>query len=69
MAKGAKKEAKAKGPAKNKLTSKKYAKYKVEGDTVKAAQTCPKCGPAMFLGLHKDRKHCGKCGYTEFVKS
>ena len=30
---------------------------------------CPKCGPGIYLALHKnpDRKTCGKCGYTEFT--
>ncbi len=53
---------------KSSVSSKKYAKYKVEGDKLVRAQACPKCGPAKFLGLHKDRKHCGTCGYTEFNK-
>jgi small subunit ribosomal protein S27Ae len=30
---------------------------------------CPKCGPGVFLGTHANRKSCGKCGYTEFLKS
>ena len=29
---------------------------------------CPKCGPGVFMGEHKDRTSCGKCGYTEFKK-
>lgn len=28
---------------------------------------CPKCGPGVFLGRHKDRVSCGKCGYTEMT--
>lgn len=31
-------------------------------------QSCPKCGPGVFLGLHGNRSSCGKCGYTEFKK-
>ena len=27
--------------------------------------TCPKCGPAVFMAVHKNRVTCGKCGYTE----
>ena len=27
--------------------------------------TCPKCGPGSFMAIHKNRTHCGKCGYTE----
>lgn len=29
---------------------------------------CPKCGPGVFMGKHKNRESCGKCGYTEFNK-
>ena len=29
---------------------------------------CPKCGPGVFMAVHKDRVSCGKCGYTEFNK-
>jgi len=25
---------------------------------------CPKCGPGVIMAEHKDRWHCGKCGYT-----
>ena len=28
---------------------------------------CPKCDGA-YLAQHADRFHCGKCGYTEFIK-
>lgn len=47
-----------------------YKLYKVEGDKViRTNQTCPKCGPGFFLANHKDRKVCGKCGYTEKLGS
>jgi len=26
---------------------------------------CPKCGAGTFMGAHKDRHACGRCGYTE----
>ncbi|NPA76597.1 MAG: 30S ribosomal protein S27ae [Candidatus Diapherotrites archaeon] len=49
--------------------SHKYKKYKIEdGKLVRAGKTCPKCGPGVFLAEHKDRWHCGRCGYTEFKK-
>ena len=51
---------------KNKVPSKKYLKYKIEGKTIKRAITCPKCGPGIFLAEHKDRQTCGSCGYTQF---
>lgn len=51
----------AKGP------SKKSDLYKVEGDKLtRLRDQCPKCGPGTYLAAHQDRKHCGRCGYTEF---
>ncbi len=44
-----------------------WEKYKVEGDKItRDLAVCPKCG--SFLATMSDRKHCGKCGYTEFIK-
>jgi len=51
---------------KNKRPSKKFEKYKLSGDKLNRKQTCPKCGTGIFLAIHKDRKHCGKCAYTIF---
>ena len=59
MAKKEKKKAKGHKP------SKKYAKYSIEGNTVKRERFCPRCGPGVFLGKHKDRLVCGNCGYVE----
>jgi small subunit ribosomal protein S27Ae len=43
--------------------------YALEGDALKRLKKhCPKCGPGVFMGAHKDRVSCGKCGYTEFIK-
>jgi ubiquitin-small subunit ribosomal protein S27Ae len=56
----------AKKQVKNKVPSKRYEKYTVEGDKVISKTTCPKCGPGIFLGIHKDRLYCGKCHYTEY---
>ena len=28
-------------------------------------QSCPKCGPGVFMADHKDRRTCGKCKYHE----
>ncbi|MDD5012468.1 MAG: 30S ribosomal protein S27ae [Candidatus Nanoarchaeia archaeon] len=58
---------KGKKPHKNKPTSKKYSKYKIEGSTIKREKTCPRCGPGVFLMIAKDRVYCGKCHYSEFV--
>lgn len=57
---------KGKKPHKNKPTSKKYSKYKIEGDTLKRERFCPRCGPGVFLMVATDRFYCGKCGYSEF---
>ncbi len=57
-----------KAKPKNKNPSKKYTQYTVSGDKIEKAPFCPKCGPGVFLAKHKDRKTCGKCGYTIFEK-
>jgi ubiquitin-small subunit ribosomal protein S27Ae len=43
-----------------------YALYNTPG---KKSQSCPKCGPGVFLANHKDRLTCGKCGYMEMKTS
>ncbi len=66
-----KKEVKRKGkkPHKNKPSSKRWTKYKVEGDkVVRQEKFCPRCGPGIFLAKANDRLYCGKCHYTEFLK-
>ena len=65
----AKKKAVKKGkkPHKNKPTSKKYTKYKIEGDKVTRQRNCPRCGPGIFLKISPKGVYCGKCHYTEFV--
>ena len=46
---------------------KKIEFFKVEGDSInRFRKHCPKCGPGIFLGEHKDRFSCGNCGYTEY---
>ena len=58
---------KGKKPHKNKPTSKKYSKYKIEGDkAIKTQPCCPRCGPGVFLMVAQGRKYCGKCHYSEF---
>ena len=51
---------------KNKPTSKKYTKYKIEGDKIIREKSCPRCGPGIFLMKTSDRLYCGRCHYTEF---
>jgi small subunit ribosomal protein S27Ae len=51
-------------PAKSTM---KYKKYLISGETLtRTGRVCPKCGPAVFMADHKDRFHCGKCGFCEF---
>ncbi len=52
---------KGKKDVKNKVPSKRWEKYK-QGNK----KFCPKCGPGIFLGEHKDRFYCGKCHYVEY---
>lgn len=49
MGKKKKSVKKGKKPHKNKKTSKKYTKYKIEGDKIIRERTCPRCGPGVFL--------------------
>ena len=45
----------------------KHIQYSIEGDKViRTKKFCPRCGMGVFLADHKDRHHCGRCGYTEF---
>lgn len=57
---------KGKKPHKNKPTSKKYTKYKIEGDKITHERFCPRCGPGIFLMKSQGRLYCGKCHYSEF---
>ena len=67
MAKKKKSVKKGKKPHKNKPTSRKYSKYKIQGDKViKEGKTCPRCGPGIFLMQAQNRIYCGKCHYSEF---
>ncbi len=57
---------KGKKKHKNKPTSKKYTKYKIEGDKITRERFCPRCGPGVFLMNSQRRVYCGKCHYSEF---
>ena len=57
-----------KKPRRNKPTSKKYTKYKFEGEKIIRERSCPRCGSGVFLMKAKDRLYCGRCHYTEFLK-
>jgi len=53
---------------KKKKTSKVNLNYDPKGNFKRKNQFCPKCGAGVFMGKHKDRVSCGKCGYTEFIR-
>jgi small subunit ribosomal protein S27Ae len=58
----------AKEKAKKKSASKRDIFKVKDGKIERTKRHCPKCGPGTFMGEHKDRVSCGKCGYTEFKK-
>jgi|GEM_PF-550003 small subunit ribosomal protein S27Ae len=67
MAKVVKKGKKNRKP---RVSSKRWSKYKIEGETAKTTQRfCPRCGAGIFLAQSKNRLFCGKCHYTEFLSS
>ena len=67
MAKG--KEKQGKKERKPRRPSKLYELYKISGDKFeKRPSSCPKCGKGVSLAVHKNRRVCGKCSYTEFTK-
>ena len=69
MAKTKKSRIRGKKKKKPGKSTSKYAKYEIVGGKLqRKGRTCPKCGPAVFMGEHKDRFTCGKCGYMEKKK-
>jgi small subunit ribosomal protein S27Ae len=67
------KEATKKG--KKQRTGKKHSSinthsfYEIGGEeAVRKRKSCPRCGQGTWLGEHKGRLYCGKCGYTEFQR-
>ena len=42
----------------------KHSKYSVneDGELVMKGEFCKECKHGVFLGVHNDRKVCGKCG-------
>ncbi|MEM0286875.1 MAG: 30S ribosomal protein S27ae [Nitrososphaerota archaeon] len=50
------------------MSPKVYSFYQIkEGRVVRLKRECPRCGRGVFMAQHKDRYHCGKCGYTEWI--
>jgi len=43
------------------------AYYKIAGDKItRLHKNCSRCGKGVFMSEHKNRRTCGKCGFTEF---
>ena len=44
----------------------KWSKYAIaeDGSLERKGEECPTCGKGVFLGIHSDRKTCGRCGYS-----
>lgn len=65
--KEAKRREKKQRTGKKHISLKPHDYYEVSGDSVnRKRKNCPRCGPGTWLGDHKGRLYCGKCGYTEF---
>lgn len=71
-----KKEKKEKKSQKERPKSKKkhtkiqvWKLYKVDGGKVsRKNENCPRCGEGTFLACYKNRKYCGKCGWSQINK-
>jgi len=72
----AKKGKEAKKKPKKQRTGRKHETVKLQniyeirdGKLVRKKKPCPRCGQGTWLGQHKNREYCGKCGYTAIDKS
>ena len=70
-----KKGKEAKRRERKQRTGRKHSTVKVHeyydvssGEVKRSRKSCPRCGPGAWLGEHKGRLYCGKCGYTEFER-
>lgn len=44
--------------------------YEVKGNTLtRKNEPCPRCGSGTFLASYKNRKYCGKCGWSQISKA
>jgi len=71
----AKKGKKEKKSQKERPRSKtKHAKVKIwklynikDGKIERKNETCPRCGDGVFLAAYKNRKYCGRCGWSKIM--
>jgi small subunit ribosomal protein S27Ae len=55
-------------PKKKRVSPQVFKFYKTEGGRLeRVKRECPRCGRGVFMAQHKDRLHCGRCGYTEWL--
>ena len=59
----------AKKQRKKNAPTKVWKFYEAGSELKRSGRFCPKCGAGVFMAKHKDRVTCGRCGYTEFLKS
>jgi len=36
-----------------------------DGKLIRKNEPCPRCGQGTFLAVYKNRKYCGRCGWSE----
>ncbi|MFH0949440.1 MAG: hypothetical protein V1802_03045 [Candidatus Aenigmatarchaeota archaeon] len=52
-------------------SKKKHAKvqvwklYDLKNGLARKSESCPRCGTGTFLATYKNRKYCGKCGWSQ----
>ncbi len=62
------KERKGKKAPRKRVKVSKPKFYSIEDGKIKRNKKfCTKCGPGVFMGEHKNRLSCGKCGYSEII--
>ena len=60
---------KGKKQRKNRISSKRWEKYKLEGESIKRThKSCPRCGLGIFLANSKGRRLCGACRDSFFER-
>lgn len=62
------KDKKAAKAGKKKTPRKLYEKYEISGDKLVRKNSFSPKSPGDFMAEHKDRKTCGRTGYTEFKR-
>lgn len=55
-------------------SKKKHTKVKIwklyevkDNELMRKRKNCPRCGAGTFLASYKNRKYCGKCGWSQIT--